>query len=227
MHHKHGKRDRSVSVSSASSTASGREEVPTAPHAPICDAQLRDPMTTAIGFMLNPGPFRGCCRQTVACWDQAVYLEGELPCPSALPVPGSTALGGAPVLETNIGRHKIEKLRVFNIPHLGAKLDKWMAGLENLAVLHFENLSRLQTVGECWLYECTALTSVHFENLTSLQTVGHFWLSRCTALASVHFENLSSLQTVGDFWLEGCTALASVQFEGEISTDLVIPQHLQ
>jgi hypothetical protein len=128
-------------------------------------------MTKAISFMANPGPFRGCCRDTAACWDQAIYLEGELPCPSVLPLSASTALGGAPVLERNIDKHKIQRLRVFNIPQLGAKLDNWMASLENLAVVHFENLPSLQTVGDFWLFECTALTSVHFENLPSLQTV--------------------------------------------------------
>jgi hypothetical protein len=74
---------------------------------------------------------------------KAIYLEGELPCPSVLPLPGCSALGGAPVLERNIGKHKIQRLRVFNIPQLGAKLDNWMARLENLTVVHFENLSSL------------------------------------------------------------------------------------
>jgi hypothetical protein len=142
------KQDRSFPASSVATAALGggrgeRALTTTGPH--ICDAQLRDPMTTAISFMVNPGPFRGCCRDTVACWEQAIYLEGELPCLSVLPLPGCSALGGAPVL---IGKQKIERLRVFNIPQLGAELDKWMAKIQNLTVVHLVNLSSLQTVGD-------------------------------------------------------------------------------
>jgi hypothetical protein len=146
-----------------------RDEVPTAPPH-ICDAQLCDTMTTAISFMVNPGPFRGCCRDTAACWDQATYLEGELPCPSVLPLPGCSALGGAPVLERNIGNHKIQRLRVFNIPQLGAKSDGWMAYLENLAVVHFENLTSLQTVGDSWLRGCTAEAVVDADDTETLRS---------------------------------------------------------
>jgi hypothetical protein len=89
-------------------------------------------------------------------------LEGELPCPSVLPLPDSIALGGAPVLERNIAKHKIQRLRVFNIPQLDTKLDKWMAKIENLTVVPFKNLPTLKTVGNCWLQRCPALSSVHF-----------------------------------------------------------------
>ena len=30
--------------------------------------------------MRNPNSFRACCHSTVDVWEQAVYLEGELPC---------------------------------------------------------------------------------------------------------------------------------------------------
>ena len=44
--------------------------------------ELVDPLTITISYLANPGPFRSCCLMTTKVWDQAVYLEGELPCAS-------------------------------------------------------------------------------------------------------------------------------------------------
>ena len=57
----------------------------------LCKPELRDPLTIAISFLANPAPFRGACCFTVECWDQAVFLEGELSCCLATTSGGSTS----------------------------------------------------------------------------------------------------------------------------------------
>ena len=66
-------------------------------------AELRDPLTIAISFMPNPGPFRACNRLTVNIWDHAIYLEGFLPCGYVMPILPTTAPEGSSSGEEVIG----------------------------------------------------------------------------------------------------------------------------
>jgi hypothetical protein len=125
----------------------------------LCSSELRDPLTRTVSFMVNPSPFRQCCRFTVECWDHAIYLEGELSCPTVLGPSlltslvestnvGARVLGSAPMTQKNISKHHkvVSNLRFFNIPQLSAGVHGWMMGFTSLIVIHFEKLPGLTSV---------------------------------------------------------------------------------
>ena len=184
-------------------------------HSSFCNPQLRDPLTIAISFMRKPTRFRACCQFTLGVWDQAVYLEGELPCAvGELTAADQDSDHGRltvplPLHTLSDDGSKIRAITVKNIPNL-CSLDEGCLAFWPLKTAVIYNLPALTEVESCWLNRCSSLESFTIGNLPKLRKVGSLFLHKCLSLTELVFQNLPQLTQVGDHWMCDCTSLQSV-----------------
>ena len=176
----------------------------------LCNPQLSDPLTTALGFMTSPNSFRGCCHFTLGVWEQAVYLEGELPCAvgNVETLAGSVNVPISLVSFPRSSYHRLSALVLRNIPKLTILDDTFLAQGKFLKVVVFENLPDLVELGG--MHSCTALETVTIRNLPMLQKLGHRFLSKCTCLKQAVFQDLPELTEVGYLCMSECASLETI-----------------
>ena len=217
----------SDSASSSSSSFRRRKRSRSPPNGPcyLCGPELRDPLTLAISFMVNPGPFRQCSSFTVLCFNHAVYLDrADLPCAyvsykaaelSSLPVCGLKMLGSWE--REFLVNHQIEELVVKNLPELTSIIQgRWSIGVRTGAgnfLKHavFQDLPILTEIGHSWMANLKALETVRIKNLPTLPGIGDHFLYQCTSLKEMVLQDLPLLRAVGSGWM---LVLVLVRYSG-------------
>ena len=186
----------------------------------LCNPQLRDPLTIALGFMKNPAMFRVCCHFTRNVWDQAVYLEGELPCAfgELTPTPDG---GSDDVTVRTVPLPLHPKPNFFNEIPVSAVVLRNNTQLTELksnllvdtssfrGAISFIHLPNLRRIDHDFI-DRASLTKVVFQNLPALTEVGRSWVCACTSLKTAVFQDLPELTQVDNCWLHRCTSLESV-----------------
>ena len=184
----------------------------------LCSPELRDPLTIAISFMPNPAPFRGCSHFTLGVWDQALYLEGALPCATGVSAKNDDADGEevaarqhVPVSLTRLYQSEcLCSLTVKNIPNLKMIPESCVDTMPALREVTFKDLPELAEAAGCWVRKCPALECATFEGLPKLKSVGPSWLFHNPALKHVVID-LPGLTEVASCWLSDCTNLERIR----------------
>ena len=187
----------------------------------FCNPQLCDALTIAVGYMYDPAPFRGCCQFTLGVWEQAVDLEGELPCAFGR-LSMTDLVPTVPLLTMKGLNGQVPVLVLRNIPQLFS-LDHEALRAANARSITISNLPKLCKVGGWFLDNCTSLKQVVFKDLPELTEVGSNWMAGCTALESMTISHLPKLNEVGYDFLADCTSLkhAELEIPANVASELV------
>ena len=187
----------------------------------FCNPQLCDALTIALSYMYDPSRFRVCCHFTLGVWEQAVYLEGELPCAFGR-LSMTDLVPTVPLLTMKGLNGQVPVLVLRKIPQLFS-LDHKAIGSAKARSITITELPKLNKVGNDFLRICTSLKQVVFKDLPELTEVGDNWMHGCTALESMTISHLPKLNKVGDDFLRNCTSLkhAELEIPANVASELV------
>ena len=202
----------------------------TTPAALVCNPQLRDPLTIAYSYCSDPTPLRRTCRFMALCWEHAVYLEGDLPCPFVTAAAGfqwPDCLVHPPVLLTE-GANKllymapVSRVVFTRIPGLEAIADDAMEGPCGERInfwklperpacadtLDVTSLPRLTRIGNSF----TPRHIIHLtlQDLPNLETIDKWFCYACRSLKEFELTDLPRLTCLGEQFMQECSRLRRV-----------------
>ena len=218
---------KTTSSSPAMSSASPPAPKPRPPPAPptqvsaLRHPQLLDPFTIAISFMPNPGYFRVACQFTLKCFNQAVYLEGELPVAYVTSWKGKNPYYWGDEGELNF----IKEQKTVEREHgkdvtckpVGMKILNYNVAAKDFLPTNFVrslvlfNMPNVEYLPMHFLRESwRCLENVKVKRMSKLRGVSCKCLKGCHGLKRVVFEDLPLLDTVDSDWMASCSTLKSV-----------------
>ena len=174
----------------------------------VCRPEMMDPWSIIISYTRGPGFLRASCSFLNACWEHALYLEGELPCPYwSL----DSAQRGQPRISADDAKSEGQQaqprvpIKSEWVPYLGSNsyglggdVD-WDQEKYRLR-LHFARIPKVVSLDEYVQFHgnCAAISVIQ---MADLEELGASTLSMCYQVRELLLHDLPTFtDTLSSFW---------------------------